>query len=375
MLRWIVLAAVVVGLTAAATFMIQYGPDSDTRGSSAVVESTGPQPKVEIDKPLIHDFGAMSQQSNSTHAWEIKNVGEGVLDLWQESSTCSCTVAKLATKREGGEVEKKVVKVKPGDSTKIDLEWQTNNAKSEDYFQSATIGTNDPSRSSFSLSVKGKVYPPVVIFPPEMITLNGISNEEVTRTRIAVFSMDRPEIKIEKVSTSRPAFIVATPERLSESDCVQLKVTKGYRVDVEVKPGMPLGNFEDVLVIETDHPLRPVVKVSIAGRTTGPISVLPERLRMSNVISSQGATQNMTLIVRGGKPTKFEVTQKPAKVKIEIKPNPTPSQQGRYLLTATVPKGTAAGHIEEEIIIKTDHPRASELKIPVTILISNTDAG
>jgi len=365
----------VVVLTAAATFMIQYGPESDTRASHAVNESTGPQPKVEIDKPLIHDFGTMSQQTSATHAWEIKNVGEGVLDLWQESTTCSCTVAKLRAKGEEGEVQKKVVKIKPGDSTKIDLEWQTKNSKGEDYAQGATIGTNDPSRPSFSLTVKGKVYPPVVIFPPEMITFNGISNEEVSRTRIAVFSMDRPDMKIKKVSSSRPASIVATAEPLSESDCVQLKVKKGYRVDVEVKPGMPLGNFQDELVIETDHPLRPVVKVTIAGRTTGPISVLPERLRMSNVTSKQGATQNLTLIVRGGKPTRFDVTHKPAKVEIEIKPNATPSQKGRYLLTATVPPGTAAGHIEEEIVIKTDHPKASELKIPVTILISNTDAG
>ena len=243
-----------------------------------------------------------------------------------------------------------------------------------DYSQGATIGTNDPSRPSFSLTVKGKVYPPVVIFPPEMITLNGISNEEVTRTRIAVFSMDRPDMKIKKVSTSRPALIVATQEPLSESDRVQLKVPKGgYRVDVEVKPGMPLGTFQDELVIETDHPLRPVVKVTIAGKTTGPISVLPERLRMTNVTSSQGATQNLTLVVRSGKPTKFEVTHKPAKVDIKITPDE--KQKGRYRLTATVPAGTSAGHIEDVIVIKTDHPKASEVKIPVIILISNTDAG
>ena len=57
----------------------------------------------------------------------------------------------------------------------------------------ATIGTNDPSRPFFTLNVKGVVYPPVSIYPPEMITLNGISNEEKTYATVAVFSMDMPD--------------------------------------------------------------------------------------------------------------------------------------------------------------------------------------
>src|SRR5262249_36824775 len=258
--------------------------------------------------------------------------------------------------------------------TKIDLEWNTKNMGVE-YSQGANIGTNDPTRPTFKIAVKGRVYPPVVIYPPEMITLNGISNEDVTRTRIAVFSKDRPETKIKKISTSRPALISAKASPLLKSDLVQLKVENGFRVDVEVRPGMPLGSFQDELIIETDHPKRPVLKVSIAGRTTGPISVVPPQLRMPTVNGSQGATQDLTMLVRGARPTKFEIARKPSKVDIKITPNDTASQKGRYRLTVTVPPGTSAGHIEEEIILKTDHPKAGEVKIPTTILISNADAG
>src|SRR6516165_8678472 len=103
MLRWMVLAVVVICLTAAATFLFQYGPETDTRVSSAPIERTGPQPKVEIADPLIHDFGTMAEQTNGTHAWEVKNIGEGILELWAESTTCSCTIAKLVSSREGEE--------------------------------------------------------------------------------------------------------------------------------------------------------------------------------------------------------------------------------------------------------------------------------
>ena len=57
---------------------------------------------------------------------------------------------------------------------------------------------------------------------------------------------------------------------------------------MEVKPGMPLGAFKEELVIETDHPLRPLVKVTIAGKATGPISVVPERLQIKGMTERRG---------------------------------------------------------------------------------------
>ena len=67
-----------------------------------------------------------------------------------------------------------------GQAERVDqdrLEWQTKTFQDE-YTKGATIGTNDPSRPSVSLNVHGKVYPPVIIVPDEMITFNSVSNEE-----------------------------------------------------------------------------------------------------------------------------------------------------------------------------------------------------
>jgi Protein of unknown function (DUF1573) len=368
MLRWIILAVIVVILTASATFLSLYLNDPETAPKYSARTAKGPQPKVEIDDPLLFDFGAMPQQSTGTHSWKIKNVGEGDLELWMESSTCSCTIAKLATK--DGDSKKKVV-VKPGDSTEIDLEWQTKTFH-DAYSKGATIGTNDFSRQSFQLAVKGTVNPPVVVYPPEMIRFDAISNEEPNQAGIAVFSPDRPDMKITKVSSSRPEFIVATVVPFTEDDRKHLKVKEGgWRINVLVKPGLPVGSFQDELTIETDHPLQSLQKVSIAGRTTGPISVVPLGLRITDISSKKGGSGVLTMLVRGGRPTKFEVVQKPEKVEVKIEHSDTDTQKGRYLLQISVPAGTPPGQIDEMLIIKTDHPHASELKIPVNILITN----
>jgi Protein of unknown function (DUF1573) len=366
MLRWIILAAVVVVFAGVAAVVSEYAPNAESERSFAVDAAPGPKPKVEVPGPLLYDFGSMAQLSEGTHSWEFKNIGDADLELWMESSTCSCTIAKLKSE---GEEKKKVV-VKPRAATTIDLQWQTKQFRDE-YKKGANIGTNDPTRRSVSLNVVGKVYPPVVVFPSETMTFNAVSNEEPHQAKVAVFSVDRPDLKIKKLSTTRPEFLVPQFRPLSPEECKLLKVKAGLEVIVEMKPGMPLGRFQDELVIETDHPMKSELKLTVAGNTTGPISVIPDRVRIPSVSSSQGGSRDLTILVRGGKPTTFTVAYHPKKVRVEITPDDTPTQKGRYKMSVIVPPGTAAGPLEDLIILKTDHPKASEIKIPVNILISN----
>ena len=150
--------------------------------------------------------------------------------MWLAGKTsCSCTIASLTE-------DKKEV-VKPGESKNIDLEWNTKTFEN-DYTQTATIGTNDPSRPTFTLLVRGKVYPPVIVIPPEMMTFGSISNEEPHKSRIAVFSLDRPEMKITSVATSRPALIVTKVEPLTDEDCKQLQ----DQVRLQDRSGNQAGN-------------------------------------------------------------------------------------------------------------------------------------
>jgi hypothetical protein len=366
MLRWIILAVAVVGLTAGATLVVQYLPDPETRSRVPVSTRTGPQPKWELDQEPIYQFGTMSQQELGRHTWTIKNVGQGDLELWMEGKpTCSCTIAKL----ENGQ---KAV-VKPGESTTIDLEWNTKEFE-KTYSQGATFGTNDPARPVFVLKVAGEVYPPVIIYPPQMIQFPSISNEETHHARIAVFSVDRPALKLTKLATSKPGLIVAAVAPMVKEELKQLEIKAGHDVTIEIKPGMPQGRFHEELIIQTDHPKRPEVKVTVAGLVTGPITVVPERLRLPGVSSRDGASRDLILLVRGGRETHFEVAYKPEKLEVAIAPDEAAPTKGRYRLTVTVPRGTPAGPIDGEIILKTDHPKASELKIPVNILVSRSAA-
>ena len=96
---------------------------------------------------------------------------------------------------------------------------------------------------------------------------------------------------------------------------------------------------------------------------------------MTGVSSRDGASRDLTLLVRGNRATHFEVAKKPAKLEVAIAPDEAAAAKGRYRLTVIVPRGTAAGPVAGDIVLKTDHPKVSELKIPVDILVSRTGAG
>lgn len=378
MIRWIILIVAVIALTGVVAFMSQDVTNSEAGPTPAPVnEKLGPQPKIEINTPQVHEFGSMSQFRKDSHTWEVKNVGEAELQLWLDHSTCSCTIAKLAAQdtasKDGTSKEKKIVRVKPNESIPITLDFETKNFQNT-YEKGAWIGSNDPAKPLFSLFVKGMVYPPVMVFPPELIKLDGISNEETAHATIAVYSKDMPTMKITKLSTGRPAIFTAKQQPLTKLDRQQLQLTAGgYRIDLEVKPGLPLGRFSDELVVETNHPLQKETKISIHGFTTGPISIIPEGVRMTGVSSKVGATHSLTLLVRGGRPTKFEVIEKPKILNVTIAKDP--AQEGKYRLTVAIPAGTPPTSIDSEmIVVKTDHPRATELKIPVKAVVTNSSA-
>jgi hypothetical protein len=378
MKRWIALIVLVIGLSAVTTYMTQIATNSDTDPPvHAVNAGKGPQPKVFIAAPLIFDFGTMSQRRKNSHVWEIKNAGDADLDIWLEESTCSCTIGKLAyTSADAERGPKPKVHVKPNETTPITLDWDTKTFPTS-YSQGVTIGTNDPAKPTFMLTVKGAVYPPVQAYPPDGVNLPALSNEDPTGTMVGVYSMDMPTMKVTKASTSRPEFFKASFKPMTADERKQLHVPAGgYRVEVEIKPGMPLGQFAETLAVETDHPLQTELKVSIHGYATGPISVIPGKLSM-RVNGSNGGTTFMSVNVRGTEDVHFDVVQKPGEhVEISfVKFNGEQQKGNRYRMTVTVPAGTPPSRMDKDLIIHTTHPRATEIKIPADIIVTNLGSG
>jgi len=396
MMRWVLLVVLVVALSAGATVLVPYlmsdpKDDSEVKPPFPVAKaSDGPPPEATIEEDLTQNFGVMSQQSEGQHEWVVKNTGKGELSLSQGPSTCSCTITSL--KKDEG------LSLKTGETTVVKLTWQTRDNNGH-FDKSASILTNDPKRPKIDFHVEGSVAPPLVMFPAlSALNFNTVENDSSPAIQFAVFAPDKPDLKILSTKTSRPDLFSVRYQPLTDAERtdIQMAMTQsanlaqkkvgseksmpkdipGYHIEVELHPGPALGNFREELVILTDHPKRAEMRLPIVGKITGPISSTPERIRMTDVISRKGAENEVFLWVKGQEITKFEVEKTPNKLKVDIAPVDEKTEPGaktgkgtRYRLTVHVPPGTPPGSINDEIILKTDHPRASVVKIPVNVPI------
>jgi len=389
MMRWIILGVAVVVLAAAGTLAVQLVPISASPGGDepafpaapANAGKVGPLPAVVVDEELIRQVGTVAQQTVGRLTWTIRNEGAADLHLREGEKTCSCSIIKL--------LENKVVAVKPGDQFEFEFEYQTREF-SNHHVWSISILTDDPNRPSIPLRIEGNVQQPVVMFPPGgAINFMSVSNDELHPAKVAIGSPDHPQMKILEVVSSNPAHVTAEAKLLDAEELKSVNanltapspgtgpshatttlLTSGYRIEVALKVGMPLGAFHEEVVIKTDHPLRPETKISVAGTMVGPISVSPERVRMLQVVGGRETRSDVTLWVRGKSDTTFEVLASPEKLKVAIAPiDNTLKGAGRFRMTVTVPADAPAGKIEGDIVLKTNHPQAGEVKIPVNVFV------
>ena len=108
------------------------------------------------------------------------------------------------------------------------------------------------------------------------------------------------------------------------------------------------------------------------GKVVGPITLTPDRVEMTDVSTKAGETKVLTMWVRGPKVTKFTIDKKPKELEIAIVAldGAGTDKASKYEVRIKVPAGMASGrNISDEIILKTDHPQAGELKIPVEVLV------
>jgi hypothetical protein len=150
-------------------------------------------------------------------------------------------------------------------------------------------------------------------------------------------------------------------------------MTGGYAVNVEAVPSRNLGGFTDEVVVLTDHPLEKEIHLTLGGKRTGPIDVVPETVRLSNVSPDEGASRTVMILVRNAPDTRIEVKKAPDNVKVEVVPadlkTGTAAKVRQYRMTVTVPPGTPTGLIQGTIVLSTDHPQAGTVRVPVDISV------
>lgn len=373
--RWLGVSALIVAIGVGLTFVVKALPNESSKpegmlkypGKGKVKGLAG---KVSLNEDTTFRFGVQPQKYTGSHTWEFKNSGKGELVLTKGAATCSCTIANF----KDGQTS---FTLGPGQSTQITLTWETRELEGE-FSKSADINVlNDPEREIVKFAVMGTVRPAVAVMPKEkVINLGPVVSDQEHTTKIAVASADRPDLKILSVVTTRPEEITAEVIPLPDSDRRGLEwsaMPGGYLVKVKVLPSRNLGVFSEDVVITTDHPMLKEIRVNVGGRRDGPVTLTPDIARLHNVDSDTGGSMRISVTMRNAGDATLEVAEKPDILKVQIVPadlrTGTAAKVRQFWVNITVPPGTDPSVIEAPIVLKSNHPGAARITIPVDIAI------
>lgn len=331
---------------------------------------SGPQPKAVADETVFM-FGQSYVGVESSHVFILKNEGKVPLTLTKGESTCQCMISSLENNA-----------ILPGESAEITLKW---NPKKSDFrfVHSAEIITNDPKSKIITFQIEGEVLESIMTIPNEVWSMPDIIDREPTKFFGYVFAPGMEDFQIEKIITSNP-LLTAKYFKLSDTELKQVHLENGYRIDLELKQGVPLGQFSETLTIITNLKDVELLTVSVCTHRYGPITFLhikncgwkagKRELDMGDFAASDGRISTLLLFVNniGDKELKFrDIEVDPEYLKITFNPDDSYTGKGpkRYLLTVEIPPGSPRGIRRNEsaahVRLKTNHPDVPELTFHV----------
>jgi hypothetical protein len=156
----------------------------------------------------IHDFGSLYAEDHPTvtHQYMLQNAGDETLVIGEVETSCGCTRAEMSRKE-----------VPPGETATLDAELRFRDRHGVETIR-ITIHSDDPSRPSLDLGLKGFIFRHWEVDPPEIKELVMPSSATETKTltvvsnqmlgeepwRILSATSDHPSVKVRLVSGQTP---------------------------------------------------------------------------------------------------------------------------------------------------------------------------
>jgi hypothetical protein len=268
----------------------------------------------------------------------------------------------------------------------VNIEWDVKTSDNE-FEQSGPLETNDPNRKSVRLSLHGHVIDNVRTDRPD-VHFHDLSPSESATASVNIYSFRDNDLQIEKHELNNPKiakFVNVSFGPLSPADLAREPNAKGgLKMNVEVKPGLPQGDFQDTISITTNQSIDPLT-VRVIGNIASDILLMGPNLDRERSVVGLGAfsqrdgkKQTIFLIVKGPHrdETKVQIESIEPTTDFSAKlgePIRDTAKTIRYPIVIEVPPGakpvTRTEGSHAKINITTTHPEVKELTVKVRYIV------
>lgn len=356
------------------------GPLAATIAPSVRDQKAPDEPRATVIGSESFDFGTMDAAGKGSHDFEIKNTGKAKLTLTKGTTTCRCT---------SFEIEK--TELKPGEATKVTVAWAAKNFRGT-YRQIANLMTSDTNHPTVPLSVTGRILSSTKVDPPDLV-FSDIPIGEATSQTLHVFSYVSVPFELSAAEALPPSVRQWFDVKIEPMPADQLKAEpdakNGCLIRVTVKPGLPLGAFQQTIRLTTNLRDVPQIEIPVKGTMARDVTIIGlgwdnehDTLYFHDVVeSSEGAERRIFITARGDHRKKMNlkpVEVEPKFLQIDVdNPVEVPNKElVRVAVTVRIPKGSpSANYLGGEggrmgrILFETGLPRTDKLEMRVRFAV------
>ena len=220
-------------------------------------------PQIQCEEATF-DFGSRDAAESVEHTFLVKNTGTADLEIKKVQPACGCTTAEL---------EKNIIP--PGDSAKVAAKLSLA-GRSGEVQKPINIESNDPTNPTLQLLIKGIVSTDFQISPNTMM-LQKDSPQALASASVIVKSLKNEPFEI-LTSQSESGKLKIRWDKLPDESA--------YQVTANLEDRYEPGQYGDKITLETNHPTRKQLEVSVLVVVPAPISVAPSKLVLPQETSS-----------------------------------------------------------------------------------------
>jgi len=290
---------------------------------------------------------------NSLH---VGNVHQGVLVerafTVRNPGRSKATIQVVALSHPGMKI-RAPQELQPGATGQIVVSWDTHLVQG-DMTAQALLSFNE--KETVLLSLSARVIPPIEILPYSAVIISGFRDEKAA-TALEIINNDSAPLNIISISRENPeseatysaTFRTITPERKHE-------------LSVQLKDAARGGRSRDVVLLHTDHPRFPVIRIPVNLFVKEDVYINPESVDFGQITAESWSPETLLLNSRHGPIKVISVTSSLSFLKVTGNgPDAAPTQEFRVEIEGE----PAAGPFFGTIHIATDDPSFPIVDAPV----------
>ena len=303
-----------------------------------------------VPETTIEDVGRIDDVNNVEVRFTIHNQGDSDLELVEVVAACGCTVVDF------DEV------IEPGSSGSV---WVTLKplGYSGALARSVRVYTNDAGNPYMDLVIKAMIAPSVYMVPG-YARLVAIAGQEVEPVQQVIWAGDLDPFEVLSATTELD-FVEIEVRPAEESERSPQGIGDQWLVGVRLSGTPPDSDFSDTIVIRTNHPTRPELRLPLFGQVRAPVHSVPATLQLG----SHAVGSAIEAAVR------LEATDREEQVvfgEARVEAGAAGTVETSYeeisdrLYLVVFFRDWPVGEVDTQIHVSTDHPEMPILSIPVT---------